>query len=160
IASGGDALDNRDELLEPCMLYLLANRVTEVGGRRPVPRREDEGERTVVAHVLDEGDGLGEVVVGLAGESDEGVGAEREIGDRGAQPVDEREISLAIVRSPHRLQDPGGPRLGREMHVLADARTVLHRLDNRLAEVLGVRAREADPLDARYGVARAQEPAE
>src|SRR5262245_20772497 len=46
------------------------------------------------------------------------------------------------------------------MDVLADTRTVLHRIDHRLPEVLGVRAREADPLDARYSVARAQELAE
>src|SRR6476659_5545820 len=46
------------------------------------------------------------------------------------------------------------------MHVFADARALGHRRDDRLEEVLRVRAREPDPLDARDRVARPQELAE
>src|SRR5919197_3596622 len=46
------------------------------------------------------------------------------------------------------------------MHVLAHARTLGHRLDHGLAEVLWVRAREADALDAGDCVAGAEELAE
>ena len=46
------------------------------------------------------------------------------------------------------------------MDVLADARALGERGDHGRAKVLRVRAREADPLDARNAVARAQELAE
>ena len=46
------------------------------------------------------------------------------------------------------------------MHVLADRVALGDRRDHRLAEVLRVRAREADALDAVDGVARAQQLAE
>ena len=46
------------------------------------------------------------------------------------------------------------------MHVLADGAALGDRGDHRLAEVLRVRAREADALDPVDGVAGAQELAE
>ena len=46
------------------------------------------------------------------------------------------------------------------MSVLAEGVAVGHRGDHLAAEVLGMRAREADPLDAVDRVARAEELAE
>ena len=46
------------------------------------------------------------------------------------------------------------------MRVLADRSALGHRPDDGLAEVLRVRAREADPLDARHGVHGPQKLAE
>ena len=46
------------------------------------------------------------------------------------------------------------------MRVLADGLALGHRLDHRAAEVLGMRAREADALDPVDRVARAQQLAE
>ena len=74
--------------------------------------------------------------------------------------LDEREVALAVVRAAHRLQDPARARLQRQVDVLADGVALGHRRDHRLAEVLRVRAREADPLDPVDRVARAQELAE
>ena len=77
-----------------------------------------------------------------------------------AHTLDEREIALTRVGAPHRLQDSGRAGLERQVHLLADGRALGHRGDHRLAEVLRVRAREADPLDAVDGVAGAQQLAE
>ena len=74
--------------------------------------------------------------------------------------VDEAQVALAVVRPPHRLQEPRRARLERQVHVLAHRGALGHRRDHRLAEVLRVRAREADALDPRHRVARTQELAE
>ena len=81
-------------------------------------------------------------------------------GIAGAHLVDELEVALARVRAAHRLQDARRARLQRQVRVLADGGALGHRLDHRAAEVLRVRAREADALDAVDRVARAQQLAE
>ena len=70
------------------------------------------------------------------------------------------QVALAVVRAAHRLEHPRRAGLQRQVDVLADRRALGHRRDHRLAEVLRMRAREADPLDAVDGVARAQQLAE
>ena len=77
-----------------------------------------------------------------------------------AQLADELEVALARVRAAHRLEDARRARLQRQVRVLADRRALGHRLDHRAAEVLRVRAREADALDPLDRVARAQQLAE
>ena len=96
----------------------------------------------------------------LAGEADDDVRPEREIGNRRPHALDELQVPLARVRAAHRLQDPRGARLERQVDVLADRVALGDRGDHRLAEVLRVRAREADPLDPVDGVAGAQQLAE
>ena len=81
-------------------------------------------------------------------------------GNRGAQLGDERRGSARGVRAAHRLQDPRRARLQRQVDVLADGVALGHRRDHRLAEVLRVRAREADALDPVDRVAGAQQLAE
>ena len=61
---------------------------------------------------------------------------------------------------PHRLQQARRAGLQRQVHVLAHRRALGHRGDHRLAEVLRVRAREADALDSLDRVAGAQQLAE
>ena len=130
------------------------------GGLRPCPRRVDEGERAVEPHLLDERQRLLEVGVRLAGEPDDEIGAERKVGHRLAERLDESEVTRSVIGSAHRLEDARRPRLRRKMDVLADARTLGERRDDGSAEVLGMRAREADPVDPGDGVARAEELAE
>ena len=101
-----------------------------------------------------------EVVLGLAREADDDVGAEGDVGDRRAHAVDELEVALARVGAAHRLEDARRARLERQVDVLADRVALGDRGDHRLAEVLRVRAREPDPLDALDGVAGAEQLAE
>ena len=70
------------------------------------------------------------------------------------------QVALAVVGAAHRLQDPARPGLERQVDVLADGVALGHRRDHGLAEVLRVRAREADPLDPVDRVAGAQQLAE
>ena len=153
-------LHDGDEPLDPLVLHLVRNLVRHRGRLGSLPRRIDEGERAVVAHLLDDLERLAEVVLGLAGEADDDVRREREVGDRRAQLLGEPDVALARVRSAHRFEDPRRSGLQRKMGVLADGRALRHRLDHRTAEVLGVRRREADPLDPVDGVAGAEQVAE
>ena len=123
-------------------------------------RRVDERERAVEADLLDHLERLAEVVLGLAGEADDDVGAEGDVGDRGAHAGDEVEVALAGVGAAHRLEDARRAGLERQMDVLADGVALGDRGDHRLAEVLRVRAREADALDPvdRVAVARSSSP--
>ena len=63
-----------------------------------LPRRVDEREGAVEADLLDDLERLLEVGLGLAGEADDDVGAEREVGDRRAQLLDERRGSARACR--------------------------------------------------------------
>ena len=94
--------------------------------------------------------GLLEVLVRLAREADDEVGAEREVGNRVAQPRRRAggTASRSYVRRM-RLRTRDEPDCSGQVDVLADARALGHRSDDGLAEVLRVRAREADALDAR-----------
>src|SRR5205823_9697993 len=103
---------------------------------RPLPWAEDECERAVEADRLDDLERLAEVRLRLAREADDEVGRQREVRNSLAQPLDEPQVSLAVVRAPHRLQDPARARLEREVRVLADRVTLGHRADDRLAEIL------------------------
>ena len=123
-------------------------------------RRVDEREGAVVAHLLDDGERLLEVRLRLAGEPDDDVGAERQVGNRLAQARGQLEVALPRVRAAHRLEDPRRARLQRQVDVLADGIALGHRGDDGLAEVFRVRAREADPLDPVDRIAGAQELAE
>ena len=76
------------------------------------------------------------------------------------QALHEAEVALPIVGPAHALEDARRARLERKMRVLADAPTLGHGRDHRLAEVLRMRAREADALDPVHVVARTQKLAE
>ncbi len=91
------------------------------------------------------------------GKPDDDVGREREVGDRRPQVIDEPQVAVARVRAAHRLEDSAGAGLKRQVRVLADRGALRHRSDDVPAKVLRMRAREADPLDARDRVDGAQE---
>ena len=74
---------------------------------RAAAGREDEREGAVVTHLLDDLERLREVLLGLAGEADDDVGRERDVGNVLADQRHAIEVALAVVGPPHRLQDRG-----------------------------------------------------
>ena len=116
----GQALDDLDEPLDPLALDVVRHLVGHRCGFGARTRRVDERESAVVADLLHDLERLAEVVLGLARKADDQVGAEREIRDRVAQPLDEQQVALAVVRSAHALEHSGRSRLQRQVHVLAD----------------------------------------
>ncbi len=146
-----------DQTLHPLDLHLVRHLV---GHRRSIgagPRRVDERERAVVLDRRDDVERLLEVLLGLAGEADDDVRADREVGDRRAHLLGQREVALLRVRAAHRLEDARRAGLQRQVHLLTDGVAFGHRRDHRLTEVFRVRAREADALDPVDRVAGAQQ---
>ena len=152
-----DLLHEVDEPLDALLFDVLRHLVGH--GRRlsPASRREDERERAVVADFLDDLERLLEVPIGLAREADDDVRRQGEVGDPSPHLVREPEVALPAVRPLHRLQDARRARLERQVCVLADRIALGHGGDQLAPKVLGVRAREADALDSRNGIAGPQQ---
>ena len=135
-------------------LTLLRHLVRHRGGLGALPRAVDEREGAVVADLLDDLERLLEVALGLAREADDDVGRQREVGDRVAQLVDERQVALAPVRAPHRLEDARRARLERQVRVLADRVALGHRRDHRRRKSFGcglVKRMRSMPSTASHG---------
>src|SRR5579884_259891 len=152
-----DLLRQLHEPLRALDLHLVRHLLRHRRRLGPGARRVHERERAVVADLADDLERLLEVRLRLAREPDDDVGSDRQVGNGGAHPVGEREVPLACVRPPHRLQDARRARLQRQMDLLAHGFALGHGGDQGLAKVLRVRAREPDPLDAFDAVARAQQ---
>ncbi len=97
-----------------------------------------------------------EVGVGLAREPDDDVGRDREVGNRGPGRAQPFEVARRGVAAVHARQRVVAARLQRQVQVLAHVRALGHRRDRLGAQILGVRRREADALDAVDRVERAQ----
>ena len=74
---------------EPLGLHRLRHLVHRRRGGRSRPRAVLEGEGRGVADLVDDGERVGEICLGLAGEADDEVAGERDVGPRRANPVDD-----------------------------------------------------------------------
>ena len=139
---------DRDQPLEPPALLRLGHRL------RPAPRagvgsrRVLEQERAVVADLAQQGHGALEVLLGLAREAHDDVGAERDPGDARAQRGDDLAVALDRVGALHRREHAIRARLERQVHVGAELRAPGVRGDQALGDVRGVGRGVADPLQA------------
>ena len=88
-----------------------------------------------------------EVVVGLAGESDDDVGRDREVGHDATGLGQPLEVPVAGVAAVHQCQHAVAPGLERIVQVLADGRRLGHRSERLGPHVLGVGARVPNPPD-------------
>ncbi len=98
-----------------------------------------EGERAGEPGRPDQVQGVGEVLVGLAGEADDDVGGDGGVGNAGPDPVQDGQVPVPAVGPPHRLEH--GVRAGLQRHVQAghDVRGLRHRVDDVVGEVPRVR---------------------
>src|SRR5207248_7668605 len=98
VALERDALAELDQPLDALRLHLVRHLVRHRRRLGAPARREDEGKGAVEADLLDDLERLAEVLLGLAGEADDEVAREGEVGDRGAELADEAQVALARVR--------------------------------------------------------------
>ena len=95
--------------------------VDHLGRRRARAGREHERVRGVVRRGVDDLERALEVGVGLAGEADDDVGGDREVGDRVARRREPLEVALGGVAAVHARERAVAPRLQRQVQVLAHA---------------------------------------
>src|SRR4029077_880179 len=120
VPRGCHALNDVDQALYPLSLDLVRHLIRHGGGLRPLSRRVDEGEGTVVADLLDGRDGLQELAFRLAGEADDEIRGESQVRDRAAKLGREAKVTLSRVGAPHRLENARRAGLERQVGVLAD----------------------------------------
>ena len=84
-------------------------------------------------------------LLGLGAESRDQVGRDRAVGQDAADRLDSAEIPFARVLAVHQFQYPGVARLGGQVNGAADVRMSGHRVEQFVAQVLGVGGREAHP---------------
>jgi hypothetical protein len=115
------------------------------GGARAGAVFEREGGS--VADLADDVEGGLEVFVGLAGEADDEVAAERYVRAGGADLVEDAEVIGRCVVTVHRLEDAVRPGLHGEVQVGHELRNIAVRGDEVVGHVDGVAGRVADPLE-------------
>ena len=152
-----DRFLERDEALEPLLDDGLVELSVHLGSTGPGPRRVLERVRLVEPRPPNHIERAPEVLLGLAGEPHDDVGAHGDVRDRGADPFEPAEVSLAPVRTLHRLQHAVRSRLEREVDVFAHLVALGHRVDHVGREVVRVRAGEPDPADAVDPVHRSEQ---
>ncbi len=135
----------------------LDEAVAHLGGFGAGPRREDERVRVVVLGGGSDLERPLEVVVGLAGEADDDVGAHGQVVDRGASLAESLEVPVGRVAAVHQRQHAIAARLQRVVQVLAHRRCGRHRREGVGTHVLGVGAGVADAADARHRAHLAQQ---
>src|SRR5207253_1807147 len=106
---------------------------------------------------LDGAQRIREIFFRLPRKSDDDVGGEGQIGYRRAQFVDALEVALSRVPPQHALEGARRSRLHGQVHMLAYHFRLCQSADDAPAEIVRVRARESQSLQARYSTDRAQE---
>src|SRR5262245_2898048 len=98
--------------------------VWEGRSRRPGAGAIFKGEGAGKANAADEGQGVFEVGIGLAGEADNNVGGESDVGPRSADALHELGIVVSRVLAVHGGKDAVGARLKRKMQIGHELRLI------------------------------------
>ncbi len=98
-------VDARLQDLQALLLELVGGVVDQIGRRGAGAGAVDEGEGEVETDVLDQLHGLFEVFLGLAGEADDEVRADADVGYRRLEPADARLVFQRRVVALHGRQD-------------------------------------------------------
>ena len=141
-------VEPRLQRLEARLLHRRRHGVGEGGCRRARARAVGEAERAVEVDVLDELHRLREIGVRLAGEADDEIRGERNLGPLGAQLPDGRLVLQRRVAALHRRQHPVGTRLHRQVEVRDELADPAVDSDEPGRHLLRMRRRVADALDA------------
>ena len=142
----GDPVLQIDQAVQPLHPLRLGHLVGEEAARSPGPGRVGEHEGRIEAGLFDHLQGPLELGLGLAGEADDDVGGDSQVGKRLAQPLHQVEELLAGIAALHAGQDLIVAGLQGKVDVLADRRVGRHGLDHPRGEPGRVRRGEAEPV--------------
>ena len=142
------AIDQLLQFAQAFGLHVFRNLIVHVGGRRAGARRILERERAGEADLVDQLHGVAEIRVGFAGEADDEIGGEGELGLRFAQAIDDAQIIVAGVVAVHRVEDAVGARLHRQMQLRHQFGQVAMRGDQAVVDVARMARGVAQPVDA------------
>ena len=142
----GDVVLQRSEPLVPLLNDSLRHLTVHVGGGGAGALGVLERERASKPSLTYDVQGLLEVLVGLAREAHDDVGSDRRVGHRGADPLDNAQVTLLAVRPLHRAEHGVGTALQWHVQLVHDVRRLGHRLDDVIGERSRMRRGEAHSL--------------
>jgi hypothetical protein len=141
-------VDHGLQRVQARQLHFMRRVVLQRGSRRAGARAEDEAEAVVELAVVDQLHHLGEVFVGLAGEADDEVAAQGQVGADGAQLAHRALVFHGGVAALHGHQDAVAAVLHRQVQVAHQLRHLGIGLDQARRELVRVAGGVADALDA------------
>ena len=133
------------EPVKAAVFLLLGRRVVHFRGRRSRARGEDKGKQRVIAHVFDQADRVLEFLLRLAGEADDHVAGQNQLGHDLAAIVRQLQIFLAVIVPVHGLQHPVVAGLEGQVELLGDPGVFRNGIKEFFACVLRVARHEAQP---------------
>ena len=135
--------------LEACLLLGVRDVVGQRGGWRAGTLAVDETEALVETHLAHEGERALEIFFRLAGEADDEVGRQADVGSDFAQLAQFLLVLEHRVAALHQREHAVRAALHRQVQEIRELRHVAIRIDQAVAELDRMRGREADALDAR-----------
>ena len=137
------------QAVETLLDHLARCVVVHGRSRRALALRIDEREHLVVAHLVHEAVRVLEVLGGLAGESDDDVGGQRDVGYGVTQLRDKRAVMIARVAAVHGRKHRIRARLHGKVQRRHERAQRGEPADDLVVEVLRVAGGEPQALDAR-----------
>ena len=137
------------EPVKAAVFLLLGRRVVHFRGRRSRARGEDKGKQRVIAHVFNQADRVLEFLLRLAGETDDDVAGQNQLGHDLAAIVRQLQIFLAVIVPVHGFQHPVVAGLEGQVELLCDPGVFRNGVKELFACVLRVARHEAQPEFAR-----------
>ena len=138
------AVERGLEALQPLVHHFGGDLVGHGGGGRAGAGRVLEAEALGVADRIDKAQRFRELGLGLAGEADDEIARQCNVGPNAAHPIKDAEVRIAAVAAVHRLEHPVAAGLHwqvQERHQLLDLAV---RRDQAVGHVVGVAGGIAD----------------
>ena len=138
--------------VKPALLFLAGHRVGHGGRGRAGARGEDEGEQRVELRLTHQRDRVHRLFLRLAGEADDHVRGQHEVGHHFPGVVDQLQIARAGVGPVHRTEHAVVAGLDGQVQVFRHVGAARHRVEELGRGVLGLAGHEAQPVVAGDGV--------
>ena len=139
------------------LLGLLVNLTVHLRGGGVFLRRVGKAAEPVKPHRAHKIAELGVLLLGLAGEAGDQRRAQRQPGQRGAQPGDRILNRMAVAAAAHRGQHPVVAVLDRQIEIGQNLLIALHRGDKFIGDALRIGIEHPNPADALDGVERVEQ---
>ena len=140
------AAQQRLQPLQPFGLHVFGHLLRHDRRRRAGPGAVFEGIGLGVADLVHQRQRGREIVIALAGKSDDEIRRQRQVGAAGAQPLDDAQIGCGVVLPVHRRQHAVGARLHRQMQIRHQRRHVAMGGDQIVGHVAGMGGGVADAV--------------
>ena len=140
---GNGVLDGA-EPVKPAVFLFFRGGILHFGGGSAGTGGENKGEQTVVVHLLDEGNGFLEFLLGFSGEAHDYVGGQHQIGHDGLGVIYFPQIGFPVIVPVHGLEHPTRSGLEGQVQLLGNLRIFCHGVEELFGSVSRMARHEAN----------------